>query len=114
MKYGYIKVELRRKLTHDKRRIHIIGTKQDGFHTVDEKDICGWIPVTEKLPEVGSIVLCYCKNRAWMVGRINVCKYCAADKYKDKPYFDYNMNGFPEVIAWMPLPEPYEEGGENV
>ena len=71
-----------------------------------------WIPVTEKCPEIGQIVLCSLKARHYY-GRIHVCKYCAADKYYDHPYFDWSHNGFPDVVAWMPLPEPYYPEGEE-
>ena len=70
-----------------------------------------WIPVTERCPEIGQIVLCLLKTRHYY-GRIHVCKYCAADKYYDHPYFDWGHNGFPDVVAWMPLPEPYREDEE--
>ena len=67
----------------------------------------GWIPVTEKCPEIGQIVLCSLKTRRYY-GRIHVCKYRAADKYYDHSYFDWDHNGFPDVVAWMPLPKPWE------
>ena len=69
-----------------------------------------WIPCSERLPEIGEYVLCYLKGRRYF-GQYRVCKYCAADKYVNHPYFDFNENGFPNVVAWMPLPEPYKEGG---
>ena len=72
----------------------------------------GWIPVTEKCPEIGQIVLCSLKTRHYY-GRIHVCKYRAADKYYDHSYFDWDHNGFPDVVAWMPLPTPYREGGQE-
>ena len=67
----------------------------------------GWIPMTEKCPEIGQIVLCSLKTRHYY-GRIHVCKYRAADKYYDHSYFDWDHNGFPDVVAWMPLPKPWE------
>ena len=66
-----------------------------------------WIPVSERLPEIGKYVLCYLKSRRYF-GHYRVCIYRAADKYINHPYFDFNENGFPDVIAWMPLPEPYK------
>jgi len=65
-----------------------------------------WIPVSERLPEIGKYVLCYLKSRRYF-GHYRVCIYRAADKYINHPYFDFNENGFPDVIAWMPLPEAY-------
>ena len=67
-----------------------------------------WISVEDSLPEVGSWVLCYLRGHAYG-GRIQVCKFCAADKYVDHPYFDHFRNGFPTVTHWMHLPEPSTE-----
>ena len=66
-----------------------------------------WIPAMEKSPEIGQIVLCSLKTPRYY-GQIHVCKYCAADKYHDHPYFDWGHNGFPNVVAWMPLPDPWK------
>ena len=71
-----------------------------------------WIPVSERLPEVGQYVLCYLKGWHYL-GKYRVCKYRDADKYVNHPYFDFNENGFPDVLAWMPLPEPYKAESEE-
>ena len=60
-----------------------------------------WIPVSERLPEVGKKVLCQCQANIYEVLKLTV----------DGWYHDENhcyMLGF--VIAWMSLPEPYKEG----
>ena len=64
-----------------------------------------WIPVTERLPEEGDYVLCVLKGFNYG-GKIQVCKFVPADKFKDKPYFEHFRNGFPHVTHWMPLPQP--------
>lgn len=71
----------------------------------DEKEN-DWIPCNERLPEIGQKILCQSKNRS---GEIFVGIYRDKGKYKDSPYFDWKQNGFPSVISWMPLPEPYKE-----
>ena len=63
------------------------------------------IPVTDRLPEEGEYVLCVLKGFNYG-GKIQVCKFVPADKFKDKPYFEHFRNGFPSVTHWMPLPEP--------
>ena len=64
-----------------------------------------WIPVTDRLPEEGEYVLCVLKGFNYG-GKIQVCKFVPADKFKDKPYFEHFRNGFPSVTHWMPLPHP--------
>ena len=74
----------------------------DGGVTVQE-----WISVDDRLPEEGEYVLCVLKGFNYG-GKIQVCKFVPADKFKDKPYFEHFRNGFPSVTYWMPLPEPVE------
>ena len=64
-----------------------------------------WIPVEDRLPEEGEYVLCVLKGFNYG-GKIQVCKFVPADKFKDKPYFEHFRNGFPSVTHWMPLPHP--------
>lgn len=64
-----------------------------------------WISVDDRLPEEGEYVLCVLKGFNYG-GKIQVCKFVPADKFKDKPYFEHFRNGFPSVTHWMPLPHP--------
>ena len=64
-----------------------------------------WISVKDRLPEEGEYVLCVLKGFNYG-GKIQVCKFVPADKFKDKPYFEHFRNGVPSVTHWMPLPEP--------
>ena len=64
-----------------------------------------WVSVDDRLPEEGEYVLCVLKGFNYG-GKIQVCKFVPADKFKDKPYFEHFRNGFPSVTHWMPLPEP--------
>ena len=64
-----------------------------------------WISVTERLPEEGDYALCVLKGFNYG-GKIQVCKFVPADKFKDKPYFEHFRNGFPSVTHWMPLRQP--------
>ena len=66
-----------------------------------------WISVDDRLPEEGEYVLCVLKGFNYG-GKIQVCKFVPADKFKDKPYFEHFRNGFPSVTHWMPLPQPPE------
>ena len=59
-----------------------------------------WIPVSERLPEVGQTIIAQC--------RANIIKTLKLDSdgdwYQDAEHC--YMSGF--VVAWMPLPEAYK------
>ena len=60
-----------------------------------------WIPCSERMPDVRQRVLCQCR-----AGIMDVLRLTADGSWnKDYPHAEY-MSGF--VVAWMPLPEPYE------
>ena len=63
-----------------------------------------WIPVSERLPEMGVRVLCACQADLY-----DVLKLTPEGWFYDTRHT--YMFGF--VRAWMPLPEPYTEGGEQ-
>ena len=61
-------------------------------------DFLGWIPVSERLPEEKHCCLCCDKDRYITIGFISKSKeWCFVDDEIDI-----------DVIAWMPLPKPYE------
>lgn len=70
----------------------------------------GWIPCSERLPEIGQEVIVTTQNGS-------VCSniyYDYTDSNAKEPCFhswdDEMWNCFmPDVIAWQPLPEPYKE-----
>jgi hypothetical protein len=89
--------------TFEALEIAIDSLKTDEmYNLLAEKgaDICEcWIPCSERLPETGSHVLVFLKDG-----------YIGTDDY-----FSYGFDDFKDdVIAWMPLPEPYVEKGESL
>lgn len=56
--------------------------------------------------KIGEYVLCMIRQK--YRGQFHVCHYVDKDKYISHPYFDWWHNGFPDVIAWMSLPEVYK------
>ena len=67
------------------------------------EDFCsdnnGWIPCSELLPEYGEVVMCCCEN-----GGITVsCITHKCEKLSKIVWF-----GQHRVIAWQPLPDPYQ------
>ena len=54
-----------------------------------------WIPVTDRLPEIGIVVLVYSEDDGICVD-----------------YYGGDSFGYYDVTHWMPLPEPPKEGRE--
>lgn len=70
-----------------------------------------WIPVSERLPEVEDLheisiedCMCYLIQRS--CGVMDVAHYI---KVYGESYFEAHCIKFNDVVAWMPLPEPYKE-----
>lgn len=59
-----------------------------------------WIPVSEKLPEIGQYILCSLIKAKDVKHRVIICEY------KREVWWSY-------VTAWMPLPEPYKGESEE-
>lgn len=64
---------------------------------MDGQMLTGWIPVEEKLPEVGEDVLVTIKD--------DDAYFVSIDTYRGATGGEWDM--FDGVIAWMSLPEPY-------
>ena len=56
-----------------------------------------WIPCSERLPEDGQEILATTTDNAW--GDVVIIRTYYKEMHKS-------------VIAWMPLPEPYQEGAD--
>ena len=66
-----------------------------------------WIPVAERLPEMGSTVLMQ-NTGGWMF----VATYAVTPKRKYWAVLEHDY-ALDEAIAWMPLPEPYKAESED-
>lgn len=68
-----------------------------------------WVPVTEKLPEVGSKVLvCYDFKGKRSVYIANFYGDGSFHGYDDE-YLTTEGRKYRKAVAWMPLPKPYTE-----
>jgi len=77
-----------------------------------------WIPVSERLPEEYGEYLITWKNPKYQKTYIGICECEITDVYDyeynrfevEWLFDDYITTAYPDskVIAWMPLPEPYE------
>ena len=82
------------------RRWSAVLTERTAFkHDVADAptvEVPTWIPCSERLPRIGQYCFITSKD-----GDVNMDKYCS---YGWRNYGD-------NVLAWMELPEPYEESG---
>jgi hypothetical protein len=60
-----------------------------------------WIPCSERLPEVGSVLVCY-ESQGGMAQAVS-------ERFKTDTGYRWSALAGIEPIAWMPLPEPYKE-----
>lgn len=103
----------------------VIDISEDAYELLLEKGTCGkfanlgeivanstpleqeprWIPVSERMPEEDTDVLVTLK--CGLIGIMQ--KKLADDDYGEPCYIWQDFEGEEhEVIAWMPLPEPYK------
>ena len=68
-----------------------------------EKYNNGWIPCSDRLPKYGEVVMCSCTNSGITIS-------CITHKGV-KPSKSVRF-GQHSVIAWQPLPLPYQPNGE--
>lgn len=72
-----------------------------------------WIPVSERLPDNNVIVLCSAISTSISGGYTRFVGCCNNGFWFVQT--DAETLSYPrqyEVIAWQPLPEPYQKGGE--
>lgn len=85
---------------------NVFGWKDECFEIV--KDLAeehnnGWIPCSERLPEVFHNVLICTKEGGRSIG--HRCPNQAFGRY-----YDLHSSPIDNVIAWQPLPAPYKKG----
>ena len=76
-----------------------------------------WIPCSERLPEVGTYVLVSKKALGFRSNLPNVCTaHRSCDPRSGKEEWNDMLFGKlddDDVLAWMSLPEPWKEGGQE-
>ena len=76
---------------------------KEAVQEVAEEYNNGWIPCSERLPKYGEVVMCSCTNSGITIS-------CITHK-EVKPSKSVRF-GQHSVIAWQPLPQPYQPKGE--
>ena len=93
------------------RAIEIVKQEAEKFGTDTNVGSDGWIPVSERLPNQDgefTDVLITCESIADGVFVQSAEFYIAAE---GEPVFDA-LYHYERVLAWMPLPHPYQTKGE--
>lgn len=100
-----LKVYFGLKINHGHRQIDTVDTNAELAELVDRQPAVsdsGWIPVSERVPDHERTVIVTAQGKRE--------RFTALDNYvldlKDWETFSNDDDG--EVIAWMPLPEPYK------
>lgn len=84
-----------------------------------EENTLKWIPISEKLPPLGICVMCTVKDHYNGQLELRYPVYYLQKTYESGYAFYFGDTNNPllpnvsEVVAWMPLPEPYEAETEN-
>ena len=86
-------------------RANIYGEVMRECDRLAEEYNNGWIPCSEKLPEVFDNVLICTKEGGRTIGH-----RCPNQKFGR--FYDLHSSAIDDVIAWQPLPEPYQPKGE--
>ena len=80
---------------------------------LQEPQVGGWVPVTERLPDNGYGVLVTVNGKhdnMTFVNALEIAEYRNTEGWIIEGYLDWLD---PDVIAWQPLPEPYKESEEE-
>ena len=106
--YGYIKRTINPYGKPFNGTAYELGVKiMDFIENMDDEKENGWIPVSERFPEIKNYEECYLVTDGsfiWMAYWTPEKEWILADCTNCKNKIDWT-----DVVAWMPLPKRYEE-----
>lgn len=106
--YDYIKRTINPYGKPFKGTAYELGVKiMDYIENIDDGKENGWIPVSERLPEIKNYEECYLVTDGkfiWMAYWIPEKEWILADCTNCKNKIDWTG-----IVAWQPLPELYKE-----
>lgn len=91
-------------------KVQTTGREKEMIEIVKTDHRDGWIPCSEILPEHNQTTLIQ-----WDDGTITIGEYVLAGTWKEAHACRWPVAETPStrIIAWMPMPEPYKEGGKR-
>ena len=81
----------------------------DAIETLEQPK---WIPVSERLPKVAD---CYTVTRK--IGNdliVDACFFDGINTWHNDNRINHERNHLTNIVAWMPMPEPYKAESEEV
>ena len=111
--------ELREKTKEDLMKVKNIGRHSleevlKARNNHQEENTFKWIPIDEKLPPLGACVICTVREHFRNQFELRYPVYYLQKTYENGYAFYFGDTSNPllpdisEVVAWMPMPKPYE------
>ena len=113
--------ELREKTKAELMKVRNLGPRSleevlKARNNHQEENSFKWIPINEKLPPLGVCIICTVREHFRNQFELRYPVYYLQKTYENGYAFYFGdsilMPDISEVVAWMPIPKPYEgEGG---
>ena len=97
--------------------MNVLTEIRDRIRSLPSEDVqpVRWIPCSERLPRTNGVYNVTrkisdgfeCRNIS------DACYYDGANTWHDDTRVNHERRYLTDVIAWKPLPEPYQEGADN-
>ena len=101
------------KETEESKAIHKVLDEVEKY-VEHEKSAGGWIPCSERLPNTNGIYIVTRRRSDGFECRnlTDACYFDGTSTWHDDTRVNHGRKYLTDVLAWMPLPEPYRGDGE--